>query len=142
MTRETRTPYSAVVAAYGVLVIVANLRNGFLPSSYTGDWVFFGGGSDIPGDLGRNVFGGSVALGALILVLAVTMWLLAGRRAALPVGALAVAFSVVLLVLYDADGNLLAARPAPAAVLAAAALTLIASRLAVPDRGQPVDAAR
>ncbi len=129
MTRDTRTAFVAVVAAYGALMIVANIRNGVLPSDYTTDWVLFGGASDVPGDFGRNVFGGSVALGVLILVLAMVLWLLAGRRAALPAGAVAVAFAVLLLVLYDDGGNLLAARPAPAAVIAAAGLLLIGSVL-------------
>ncbi|CAN5266970.1 hypothetical protein BH20ACT5_BH20ACT5_13460 [soil metagenome] len=128
MTRDNRTAFSAVLAAYGVLVIVANLRNGILPTELTTDWVLFGGGA-FPGEFGRNVFGGSVALGVLIVVLAVAMWVLAGRRPALLVGSLAIVLAVLLLVLYDADGNLLAARPAPAAVIAAAGLLLIASAL-------------
>ncbi len=131
MTRDTRTAFVAVVAAYGALMIVANIRNGVLPSDYTTDWVLFGGASDVPGDLGRNVFGGSVALGAFIVGLAAVMWLLAGRRAALPAGTVALAIAVLLLVLYDDGGNLLAARPAPAAVIAAAGLLLIGSVLGV-----------
>lgn len=129
MTRATRTGFSAALAAYGIVVVVANLRNGILPSAYTTEWVLFGGSTDFPGDFGRNVFGGSVALGVLIVVLAAVGWLLVGRRAALPVGVLVVAFAVVLLLLYDDAGNLLAARPAPTAVIAAAGLALIGSAL-------------
>ena len=72
-----------------------------------------------------------MALGVLILVLAMVLWLLAGRRPALPAGAVTVAFAVLLLVLYHDGGNLLAARPAPAAVIAAAGLLLIGSALGV-----------
>lgn len=131
MTRDNRTAFSVVVAAYGVVMIVANVRNSVLPSDFTTEWVLFGGASDVPGDFGQNVFGGSVALGVLIVALAAAMWLLAGRRAALPVGAAAVGFAVLLLVLYNDGGNLLAARPAPAAVMAAAGLLLISSVLGV-----------
>lgn len=134
MSRATRTAFSAVLAAYGVLVVVANLRNGILPSAYTSEWVLFGGGGDFPGDFGRNVFGGSVGLGVLILLLAAAGWLFAGRRAAVPVGALAATFAVLLLVLYDDGGDLLAARPAPTAVIAAAGLLLIGSALGVPEQ--------
>ncbi len=142
MTRDSRTAFSLGVAAYGVLMIVANVRNGFLPSDFTTEWVLFGGGNDLPGDFGRNVFGGSVALGILILVLAAVMWLLAGRRAAWPVGASAVAAAVLLLVLYDDGGNLLAARPAPAAVIAAAGLLLIGSALGAGNVETAHDVAR
>lgn len=127
MTPANRTGIAAGLAVYGVLVIVANLREGLFPTTYTGDWVLFGSSTDLPGDFGRNVFGGSVALGVLIVGYAVAMWMLAGRRAALVTGAVAVAFAIVLLVLYDADGNLFAARPAPLAVIAAAGLLLISS---------------
>lgn len=133
MTGATRTGFSAALAAYGIVVVVANLRNGILPSTYTTEWVLFGGSTDFPGDFGRNVFGGSVALGVLIVVLAAAGWLLIGRRAALPVGVLVVVFAVVLLVLYDDAGNLLAARPAPTAVIAAAGLVLIGSALGEPE---------
>lgn len=129
MTRGYRAAYAVTVALYGVVMIVANARNGVFSSTYTREWVLFGGASDIPGDFGRNVFGGSVALGVLVVVFAGLMWQLAGRSAAVAVGGLAVAFSVVLLVLYDADGNLLAARPAPLGVLAAAGVVLISSGL-------------
>lgn len=131
MRRGYDAACAVALAVYGVVVIVANARNDIFASTYTRDWVLFGGATDIPGDFGRNVFGGSVALGVLLVVVAGLMWLLAGRPAAVAVGGLAVAFAAVLLVLYDADGNLLGARPAPLGVLAAAGVVLISSALDV-----------
>jgi hypothetical protein len=127
---RTRLAVSAIVAAYGVLVIVVNARNGFLPTTFTTDWILFGGSTDFPGDFGRNVFGGSIAFGVLLLVMAVVVWLVAGRRVALPIGLAAIAFSVLLLALYRSSGNLLAARPGVTAVLAAVGVFLAASALA------------
>lgn len=132
MTRSQRTAVGVVLALYGVIMIVANARNGFLPSSYTRDFVLFGSSTDIPGDLGRSVFTGSVALGIVIIVLAVVLWFVAGSRAAVPVGAVSVLVALVLLLAYHGSGNLLAARPPAAAVIAAAGLLLISSVL--PER--------
>lgn len=131
MTRDTRTAFGMVVAAYGVVMIVANARNGVLPGHFTSEWILFGGANDLPGDFGRNVFGGSVGLGVVIVGLGAAMWLLAGRRAALPVGGVALASALLLLVLYRDAGNLLGARPASAAVIAAAGMLLIGSVLGV-----------
>ncbi len=127
MTRQARLTISVIVAAYGVIVVVANARNGLLPTTFTTDWVLFGGGSDFPGDFGRNIFGGSIAFGVLLLLMAAGVWFTAGRRPALPVGAAAIAFALVLMVLYRSSGNLLAARPGVIAVLAAVGVLLVAS---------------
>jgi hypothetical protein len=53
----------------------------------------------------------------------------AGRRVAGAVGALAVGFGVLLVALYSSSGNLLAAKPAGAAVITAVGLFLLASTL-------------
>jgi hypothetical protein len=130
MSQRVRLSAAAAVAVYGLIVIVANFRNGLLPRAYTREWVLFGGSTDFPGDFGRNVFGGSIAFGVLLLVMAVVVWLVAGRRVALPIGLAAIAFSVLLLALYRSSGNLLAARPGVTAVLAAVGVFLAASALA------------
>lgn len=127
MSRQVRLVISIVVAAYGVVVIVANARNGLLPTTFTTDWVLFGGGGDFPGDFGRNIFSGSIAFGVLLLIMAAAVWFTAGRRVALPVGAAAIVFAVVLIALYRSSGNLLAARPGVTAVLAAVGVFLLAS---------------
>lgn len=129
MTARTRLAVAGVIAAYAVVVMVANARNGLLPSTFTRDWVLFGARNDFPGDFGRNVFSGSIGLGMLLLVVAVAVALTAGRPVARAVGATAVIFGVLLVALYDSDGNLLAARPAGAAVFAATGLFLLASPL-------------
>lgn len=43
MSWRTRLSAAAVVATYGFIVIVANVRNGLLPRAYTREWVLFGG---------------------------------------------------------------------------------------------------
>ncbi|MGI8692573.1 MAG: hypothetical protein ACR2JK_06680 [Geodermatophilaceae bacterium] len=118
---------TVVVAAYGVLVVAANARNGVLPTDFTTDWLLFGGANDFPGDFGRNVFSGSIGFGVLLLVMAAAVWFTAGRRLALPVGAAAIAFAVLLIAMYRDSGNLLAARPGVTAVLAAVGVFLAVS---------------
>lgn len=128
MSRQARLTVSLIVAAYGVVVIVANARNGLLPTTFTSDWVLFGGGA-FPGDFGRNIFSGSIAFGVLLLIMAAAVWFTAGRRVALPIGAAAIVFAVVLIALYRSSGNLLAARPGVTAILAAVGVLLVASTL-------------
>lgn len=120
---------AAITAAYGVVVIVANARNGVLSGSFTREWLLFGGGGGFPGDFGRNVFAGSIGLGVLFLLLAAAVAVTAGRSVARVVGGIAVGFGVLLLALFDSGGNLLAARPASAAVFAAVGVFLVASPL-------------
>lgn len=136
MSARARASIAAIVAVYGLLVIVANARNGLLPTQYTSDWVLFGGSTDFPGDFGRNIFSGSIAFGILLLIMAAAVWFTAGRRIAVPVGVAAIAFALVLLVLYRSSGNLLAARPAVAAVLAAVGLFLVVSAWVSNDPGR------
>ena len=119
-----RVAVSVMTASYGALVIVANARNDIITSDFTSDWVLFGGGGGLPGDFGRNVFAGSVALGALFLLLAAVVWFTAGTRVALGPAVVAAGLSLVLLVTYRDSGNLLAARPAAAAVMLAVAFYL------------------
>lgn len=141
MSRPVRLGVAAIVAAYALVVIVANARNGLLPSTFTSDWVLFGGGA-FPGDFGRNVFSGSIGLGVLLLLLAAAVAVTAGRPAARLIGGLAVAFGVVLVALYSSSGNLLAAKPAGAAVFAAVGLFLLASPLASPPASPLVQESR
>ena len=130
MSRQLQRTVGLVVAAYGLVVIIANARTGLFPTQYTRDWVLFGGGA-FPGDLGRNIFAGSIAFGVLLLIMAAVVWFVTGQPAARPIGVVAILFGVLLLVLYDDGGNLLAARPGVAAVLASVGVFLVASTLAV-----------
>ena len=129
MSRPLRFRVAAVVAVYALVVIVANARNGLVPTTFTREWVLFGGGA-FPGDFGRYVFAGSIGLGVLLLLLAAAVAVTAGRPAARILGGLAVAFGVLLVALYSSSGNILAARPASAAVFTAVGLFLLASPLA------------
>lgn len=128
---------AATVAAYGTLVAVANARNAVFASRGTRDWLLVGGDTDFPGDFGRNVLAGSVALGVLIAAAGLVGARLSGRDAARWLGGGLVAVAVLLLVAFDDTGNVLAARPAPLAVVAALGLWLLGTtRGARPAVGQ------
>lgn len=131
-----RITVAVLTAAYGVLVVVSNLRNAWLTNDFTrrAEVVLFGGDSGFPGDFGRAVFAGTVTLGLLFVVLAVLVVLWGGTPLiARAVGAAAAAFSILLILTYREDGNLLGARPSAAAVLLAVALYLLASSLTQPS---------
>lgn len=115
----------AAVAGYGVLVAVANARNAVFASRGTREWLLVGGDTGFPGDFGRNVLAGSVALGLLIAAAGLAGARLSGSDAARWLGGGLVAASVLLLALFDDGDNLLAARPAPLAVAAALGLWLL-----------------
>lgn len=126
-------------AAYGLVMAIANARyhvvtNNFTPGS---DFVLFTGGSGFPDDFGRNVFSGTVALGALFVVLALVVALAAGTRPALTLGAVLAVLACVLVATFSSEGNLLGAKPSAAAVLLAVAIYLLASSL--PERADPAD---
>ena len=128
-----RAAVAGVVAAYGLVVLVANVRN-VAGSSFTSDWLLVGGDTDFPGDFGRNVLAGSVVLGAIFLALAAAVWFTLGRPAARVVGSASVLAGLVLLVAYRGTGNLLAAKPSSAAVFVAVGLVLLAAPASWGDR--------
>jgi len=128
-----RALVAGVVAGYGLIVIIANVKNLAGPD-LTGDWVLFGGATGFPGDFGRNVFAGSVVLGIVFALLAAAVWLTAGRPAARLVGPASALVGLVLLVAYHDGGNLLAAKPSSAAVFFAAGLFLLAAPAALGAR--------
>jgi hypothetical protein len=116
-----------VVGGYGVVVAIAHAEAGF-----SGDgndtWSVFTGGNDIPDELGRGTFPGSIALGLLLVAVAIAAWRLtdAGRRVRTTSGWALVVLSVVLLATYDTGGLAigLGSRAATAALLAALGLSL------------------
>jgi hypothetical protein len=119
---------AAVVAAYGVVVAVAHAE-----ASFTGDgnrtWTLFTAGNDIPDELGRTTFPGSIALGLLLAALGIVAWLVAGaadRRTRTLAGWSVVAVSAALLLTYGSDGLVvgLGSRAVTAALLAALGLAL------------------
>lgn len=118
---------AVVVGLYGMVVALTHLRAGFTGG---GDdpWTLFGGSNDLPDELGRGIFPGSIALGLLFAGVAVALWFLSGMshptRAVS--GYLLVAVAVVLLLSYRSDGLAigLGSRAASAAVLAAAGFAL------------------
>ena len=128
-----RALVAGVVAGYGLIVIIANVKN-FAGPDLTGDWVLFGGATDFPGDFGKNVFAGSVVLGIVFALLAAAVWFTAGRPAARLVGLASALAGLVLLVAYHDGGNLLAAKPSSAAVFFAIGLFLLAAPAALGAR--------
>lgn len=120
---------AVVVGLYGAVVSLAHLHAGFTGG---GDdpWTLFGGGNDLPDELGRGAFPGSIALGLLFVAVAGGVWALSSApgRVRTAGGYVLVAAAVVLLLTYGSDGLAigLGSRAASAAVLAALGLTLTA----------------
>lgn len=125
---------AACAAGYGVIVALAHTSGGL-----TGDGSFtlFDQANDFPGDFGRNVFPGSVALGLLLVAIGVITWIGAARSgsAVRTAGYGLVGLSALLLMTYGEDGLLigLGSRATTAAVLAAVGLTLAAGPMGQPD---------
>jgi uncharacterized membrane protein YphA (DoxX/SURF4 family) len=119
-----------VVAAYGAVVVLANLAAGFTGDDNT-TRTLFTGRNDIPDEFGVSVFAGSIALGLAFLVLGIATWLLAGssidvRRI---VGWVTVAVAALLLLTYRAAPDTLViglgSRAVHCAVLATLGLSLL-----------------
>lgn len=131
-TRGARVEARAVVvgasvAAFAALVIIANFNNDLFGADYTGEFILFDGRTDFPGDFGRNVFSASVGFGLLLLAAAAATARIGRTAVARPIGVAAMTVAALGLLLYRADGNILAARPAPLAVLAGLGLWLAAT---------------
>jgi len=69
---------AVAVALYGVAVALSHVGGGFSGDRNT-TWSLFSGNNDIPDEFGKNVFVGSIALGLLVVALAVVVWLVAAR---------------------------------------------------------------
>lgn len=123
---------ATVVGLYGIVVAIAHAEAGL-----TGDgndtWTLFGGGNDIPDELGRGTFPGSIALGLLLVVVALTTWRLASadRHVRTISGWALIALAASLLATYDTSGLAtgLGSRAATTALLAALGLALTAPQL-------------
>ncbi len=127
MSERARRFTGALVGAFGVVMAIANGRNGAFASHYTRKWVLFGGSNGLPDDFGRNVFGGTIALGLVFVAVGLAIALPRGRLAA-NVGLGVAVLGGLLVVLYRSSGNVLAAHPAAGAVLITAGIALVASR--------------
>ncbi|MGH9211386.1 MAG: hypothetical protein ACRD2C_11995 [Acidimicrobiales bacterium] len=126
--RPTSAKAMAVtVGLYGAMLAVAHAEAGF-----TGDgndtWTLFTGGNDIPDELGRGTFPGSIALGLLLLGVAIAAWVFADadQHVRVTAGWGLVAAAVILLLTYRSDGLLLGlgSKAVTAGVLAAVGLSL------------------
>jgi hypothetical protein len=121
----------AIVAAlYGLVVVVAHAEAG-AGGDGNDTWTLFTGGNDIPDELGRGTFPGSIALGLLLAVLAVATWRLADAPAHVRTtgGWLIVGVAAVLVLTHHDSGLVigLGSRAVSAAMLAALGLTLTTS---------------
>lgn len=65
----------ATVAAYGLVMAVAHAEAG-LGGDGNSEWTLFSSSTDIPGDFGRNVFAGSIALGLIAVALGLVVGVL------------------------------------------------------------------
>jgi hypothetical protein len=130
-TMRPLTPKAmAVVAAlYGLVVTIAHVEAGF-GGDGNDTWTLFTGGNDIPDELGRGTFSGSIALGLVFAGLATATWLLAdaSARTRVTAGWVLVGLAAVLVLTYDETGLAvgLGSRAVSAAILAALGLTLTA----------------
>lgn len=130
--RDTRPPSARAMAvlamAYGAVVAVAHAGAGF-GGDGNRKWNLFGARNDVPGDFGRNVFPGSIALGLVLVatgvVAAVLVHRFDERRVRLAGWGIA-AVSAAALLTYGRDGLLigLGSRASTAAVVAALALAM------------------
>lgn len=124
---------AGATALYGVVLMLAHTSGGFAGD---GSFSLFDQKNDFPGDFGRNVFPGSIALGVVLVVVAVAAWLLADRLAGVVsiVGYVLVAVSALLLLTYDQDGLLIGLHSKASTVVVLAALGLALSAPSVGPR--------
>ena len=138
MTAATAKPptvpnMAAFSAGYGVIVIAAHLGAGFAGDENT-SWSLFGNSKDLPDEIGKGLFAGSIALGLLLIGLGIGAWFISQRLAEAQqriVGWLMVGAGSVALVVVGAPRleGALGLRPAACCVAIALGLTL-----AVPGR--------
>lgn len=119
---------ASLVAGYGVVVALAHAEAGFTGDG-NAEWTLFASATDLPGDFGRNVFPGSIALGLGIAAIGAALWF-AGRlggQLGARVGGVIVALAALLLLTYDTGGLAigLGSRATTASLLAAAGLSLM-----------------
>ncbi len=108
-----RIVVAGALAAYGLVVIALQLEHPFLTASYPNS--------------GFALFKGAMALGVVIVGVAVLVAASAGRAGARPAGLALLALAVAVFVLYRAPVNVLSATPSSAAMLAGASAFLLAS---------------
>ena len=126
-----------IAIAYGIVVAAAHGGAGF-GGDGNGSWSLFGQRNDLPGDFGRNVFPGSIALGAIFVALGVGALVAHSKlsvRARRPGGWVLCALGLVLLVTVDADGLALGlgSRSTTACVLIAIGLAVGFADVAAAD---------
>lgn len=117
-----------VTVGYGALVAVAHITAG-LTGDGNAEWTLFGARNDLPGDFGRNLFPGSIALGLLFVALGLAVLVLHDRvpaATASAAGWVLVAVALLLLVTTGEDGSIigLGSRASTACMVGALGLVL------------------
>jgi hypothetical protein len=127
---------AVVTAGYGLAVAVVHAGAGLTGG---GSWNLFSQENDVPGEWGRNTFPGSIALGAILLAVGIGGWFVAtrldGSRRS-NVGWALLAFSLVLLFTYGADGLILGLGSSSTTLCITAALGLALATPASPPTRQ------
>ena len=121
---QRASTFAGVVVAFGAVMTLVHIGEGLTGTAFT----VFNGSTPLPNDLARNLFGGSVALG-LIMVVVGLVGLLAARLPAQQgrvVGLVALVAGVVVAATYSDDGTLigLGATTSTACILVALGLAL------------------
>ena len=133
--RPTQRSASWVIIGYGLIVAVAHISAG-LTGDNNRDWTLFGAQNDFPGDFGKNVFPGSIALGLLFIGLGAISAAMTQRVATRPISLRAqqcigyglVGAAVILLVTYRSSGLALGLGSRATTSCVIAALGLIIAR--------------
>ncbi len=115
---------AGATVGFGLVMAAAHSGEGLTGTGFT----LFNKGNDLPGDLGKNLFGGSVLLGLLIAVVGVAVLVLAPRLEAAQRRVLGIVLAVIAVAsvfTYDASGLFigLGSTTTTAAVVAALGLS-------------------
>lgn len=116
---------AAATAAFGAAMALVHIGEGVSGTAFT----VYADPAKFPGDLVRNLFGGSVALGVLLIVIGLAAWI-AQRRCAPAVstilGVVLLGAAAIMFVTYDLDGTIvgLGSTTSSATVIAGLGLAL------------------
>ena len=110
---------------FGVLMVVAHVGEGLAGTAFT----IFGSGAPFPGDLVRNLFGGSMALGLVVAAIGIACLAVlpkVGATLSRRIGAGIAVAAAVMFLTYGSDGTAigLGSTTTTACVLAALGVAL------------------
>lgn len=114
-----------VTIAFGAAIALVHIGEGATGTAFT----IFDGGGPLPGDLGRNLFGGSIVLGLLLALVGVAGFIVTTRvppEISRRVGAATTGLAALMFLTYNSDGTIigLGSTTTTACVLAALGLAM------------------